>query len=418
MKLIKPSLVFILPRNIWPPFAGQSRLCFYRAKELKKKGYKLILIYFSHQKDLNNTNKKILKSIFNEIHLIKIYNYDFIFIFFNSILFRIFKNLPLQASWLNSPTLKKKFKDKINLIIKNNKKIIFHFYSIRSYSLWSLIDTYKKPFVIDLVDSMHLNIKGKITNLKNKLSRLFWLFELSSIKYFENRLPYFLFCKRYFTVSKIDRNFLKTNPFKKKIPIRVHSIGSEIIEKLVELKLNKFNKNIIFFGSLDYDPNLSSIYWLLEKVMPKVWEIDPNIILNIAGKNPPKRLIDLCNKNKRILLIPNPENMSDHIQRSIIAVVPIISGSGQQNKILEAMANGLPVITTSKGAKPFGFINNKDLLIEDKSSNFASSIINLYRDYKRINELREKAFYQIKKNYTWASVVNLLDEDYKKLFNK
>ncbi len=65
-------------------------------------------------------------------------------------------------------------------------------------------------------------------------------------------------------------------------------------------------------------------------------------------------------------------------QKSIIAVVPLISGSGQQNKILEAMSNGLPVITTTKGARPFGFINNKDLLIEDKSLNFASSFVLLH----------------------------------------
>ena len=416
--MIKPSLVFILPRNIWPPFAGQSRLCFYRAKELKKKGYKLILIYFSNRKNLNNANKKIINSIFNEIHFIKIYNYDFIFIFFNALFFRIFKKLPLQTSWLNSPRLKKIFKNKINLIISNNEKIIFHFYSIRSYPLWSLIDNYKKLFVIDLVDSMNLNIKGKIANLDNKLLKLFWQYELRSIKYFENNLPYFSFCKRYFTVSKIDKNFLKTNPLKNKIPIVVHSIGSEITEKLFELKGSKFNKNIIFFGSLDYEPNLISIYWLLEKVMPKVWEIDSNIILNIAGKNPTKRLIDICNKDKKILLIPNPDNMSDHIQKSIIAVIPIISGSGQQNKLLEAMANGLPVITTNKGAKPFGFINNKDLLIEDKSLNYASAILNLYRNYQRINKLREQAFLEIKKNHTWAKVVNLLDQDYEKLYNK
>ena len=120
MKLIKPSLVFILPRNIWPPYAGQSRLCFYRAKELKKKGYKLILIYFSNRKDLNNIDAKTLESTFNEMHFIKINYIDFIFIFFNSLLLRIFKKLPLQASWLNSPRLKKKFKNKINLIVKNN----------------------------------------------------------------------------------------------------------------------------------------------------------------------------------------------------------------------------------------------------------------------------------------------------------
>ena len=418
MKGKKPSLVFILPREIWPPFAGQSRLCFYRAKELKKKGYKLFLIYFSYKKKLNNKTEKILKSIFKEIHFIKIYNYDFIFIIFNSLLFRIFKKLPLQASWLNSPRLKKIFKKKINLITKNEKNILFHFYSIRSHALWSLSDLYKRPFVIDLVDSMSLNIQGKINNLKNNLSKLFWYIELRSVKYFEDNLPYYNFCKRYFTVSKIDRSFLKTNRLKKKIPINVHSIGSEISEELFELKANKLKGNIIFFGSLDYEPNLSAIYWLLEKVMPKVWGINSNIILNIAGKNPPKRLIDLCNKDKKILLISNPYSMSHHIQKSTIAVLPLVSGSGQQNKILEAIANGLPVITTNKGAVPFGFINDKHLLIKDKPSNFASAIINLYKDYKKINQLREQAFLKLKMEYTWAAAADFLSEDYQKSFSE
>ena len=142
MKRNKPSIVFILPREIWPPFAGQSRLCFYRAKELKKKGYTLFLIYFSYKKNLNNKTEEILKSIFKEIYLIKIYNFDFIFIVFNSLFLRIFKKLPLQASWLNSPRLKKIFKKKINLITKIDKKTLFHFYSIRSNALWSISDLY------------------------------------------------------------------------------------------------------------------------------------------------------------------------------------------------------------------------------------------------------------------------------------
>ncbi len=412
MKRNKPSIVFILPREIWPPFAGQSRLCFYRAKELKKKGYTLFLIYFSYKKNLNNKTEEILKSIFKEIYLIKIYNFDFIFIVFNSLFLRIFKKLPLQASWLNSPRLKKIFKKKINLITNNDKKTLFHFYSIRSYALWSLSDLYKRPFVIDLVDSMSLNIQGKIKNLKNNLSKLFWYIELHSIKCFENNLPYFNFCKRYFTVSKIDRSFLKTNQLHKRIPINIHSIGAEISEELFELKSNKLNRNIIFFGSLDYEPNLSAIYWLLEKVMPKVWEVDSNIILNIAGKNPSKRLIDLCNKNKKILLISNPVSMSYQIRKSTIAVLPLVSGSGQQNKILEAIANGLPVITTNKGAVPFGFINDKHLLIEDKPSNFASAIINLYKDYKKSNQLRKQAFLKLKMEYTWSAAADFLSKDY------
>ena len=146
--------------------------------------------------------------------------------------------------------------------------------------------------------------------------------------------------------------------------------------------------------------------------MPKVWEVDSNIILNIAGKNPPKRLIDLCTKNKKILLISNPVSMSYQIRKSTIAVLPLVSGSGQQNKILEAIANGLPVITTNKGAVPFGFINNKHLLIEDKPSNFASAIINLYKDYKKSNQLRKQAFLKLKMEYTWSAAADFLSKDY------
>ena len=225
-------------------------------------------------------------------------------------------------------------------------------------------------------------------------------------------MPYFDFCKRYFTVSKIDRSFLKTNQLHKSIPINIHSIGAEISEELFEIKSNKYNRNIIFFGSLDYEPNLSAIYWLLEKVMPKVWEVDSNIILNIAGKNPPKRLINLCNKSKKILLISNPFSMSYQIRKSIIAVLPLVSGSGQQNKILEAIANGLPVITTNKGALPFGFINDKHVLIKDNPSNFASAIMNLYKDHKKINQLRAKAFLKLKMEYTWSAAADFLSKDY------
>ena len=86
---------------------------------------------------------------------------------------------------------------------------------------------------------MSLNIQGKINNLKNNLSKLFWYFELRSVKLFEDNLPYFNFCKRYFIVSKIDRSFLKTHRLKKRIPINVHSIGSEISKKLFKLANSK-----------------------------------------------------------------------------------------------------------------------------------------------------------------------------------
>ena len=78
-------IVFVLPRSPWPPLAGQSRLSFYRAKELKKLGYKIILIAISSSKELNKNTKVKLNDIFHEVHFIKVTKIDFIFIFLNSV---------------------------------------------------------------------------------------------------------------------------------------------------------------------------------------------------------------------------------------------------------------------------------------------------------------------------------------------
>ena len=95
------------------------------------------------------------------------------------------------------------------------------------------------------------------------------------------------------------------------------------------------------------------------------------------------------------------------IRKSLIAVAPLISGSGQQFKIIEAMANGLPVVASSKVAIPFKFIN-KDLLIEDDYLKFADAILELKNSYKMREELRTNSFLKIKDKYSWEySVKNL-----------
>ena len=72
------------------------------------------------------------------------------------------KNLPLQSSWLNSRKLKKDFNNKVSYLQKKYQNIFIHIYSIRTYFLWEIIEKSKNPFVIDLVDSMTLNLKKNV----------------------------------------------------------------------------------------------------------------------------------------------------------------------------------------------------------------------------------------------------------------
>ncbi len=404
----KPVIVKVLPRKAWPPYAGQSRLSFYRAKELKKKGYKLVLISFTYQNYLNENDLKNLKKIFDEIIFIPVRKIDFIEIGIKALFYRIKRNLPLQASWLNSQKLINDFNNKISYLRAKYKNICIHIYSIRTYFLWEIIEKSKNPFVIDLVDSMTLNLKRKCSILKN-FKYYFWKFEYISTKFFEQNLPSFKYCKKYIVVSELDKNYLKTKNLRSKKNILVSSIGYEIPNNL-EKKISD-NKIIIFFGSLSYEPNLSAIMWLINNVMPIVWREDQDILVNIAGGNPPEFLRDICKHNKRLFLKANPISMPICIKKATVAVAPLITGSGQQFKIIEAMSHGVPVISTTKGSNPFGFKNNKDLFIADKPKEFAKSIIELCNNPKKRKSIRKNAFLNIKKKYSWEIVVEELEKN-------
>jgi len=404
-------IVFVLPRSPWPPFAGQSRLTFYRAIELKKLGYRVILITISNFRNLSSNDLQHFKEIFHEVHFIKLKKLDFLYIFLNALFFRSFRNIPLQNSWLNSPRILNLFEEKLKILIKKNKKIIFHFYSIRTFYLWSLAEKYKKPFFIDLIDSMSLNIKSKFFNKIEFHKKIFWNLEYKSISYFEKNLPFYQNCKGFLVVSEIDKKFLSLKNYNYNNLIFVNNIGCEIPNKLNQEAVN--DNNIIFFGSLNYEPNITAIKWLVEKVMPNVWKKDSSIILNIAGSSPSGGLLKKFKNNPKINLIPNPKSMSNIIKKSLIAVAPLISGSGQQFKIIEAMANGLPVVASSKVAIPFKFINKKDLLIEDDYLKFADAILELKNSYKMREELRTNSFLKIKNKYSWESSVKNLEIIYK-----
>ncbi len=398
----------VLPRKAWPPYAGQSRLSFYRAKELKKLGYKVVLISFTHSNNFNNNALENLKKVFDEIIIIPVNKFDFLEIVIKALIFRVKNNLPLQASWLNSRRIIIDFRKHVYKLSKKYKKVFFHLYSIRSYFLWEVIENSENPFAIDLVDSMTLNLKRKCSIL-NFFKKYFWKLEYLSTKLFEENLPSYKYCKNYLVVSELDKIYLKIKDIQNKTNCFVSSVGYEVPNS-IEKKINN-NKRIIFFGSLSYEPNQSAIMWLINKVMPSVWSQDPDILVNIAGGNPPNFLLDICKKDERLFLDANPISMSRCIKKATLAVAPLISGSGQQFKIIEAIANGIPVLSTSKGSIPFGFKNNKDLFIADEPRDFAEAIIELCNNQDKRDSVRKYAYLNIKKNYSWERVVKKLEKN-------
>jgi glycosyltransferase involved in cell wall biosynthesis len=126
--------------------------------------------------------------------------------------------------------------------------------------------------------------------------------------------------------------------------------------------------NLSFIGTLDWFPNIEGVNWFLEKVMPKT----ENIILHIAGRNAPESLLNLQMQN--VTVHGEVKDSANFINNHSIMIVPLFSGSGMRVKILEGMALGRVIITTSLGLEGIAAVDEQHIFIANTATEFTDRI--------------------------------------------
>jgi glycosyltransferase involved in cell wall biosynthesis len=159
---------------------------------------------------------------------------------------------------------------------------------------------------------------------------------------------------------------------------------------------------------MNYPPNIAAAIFLVEEILPKLLSQFPNITVLIAGANPSSDVQNLASENVTVSGWMN--DIREAYCESRVFVAPMFIGAGMQNKILEAMSSGLPVVTTSLAAEAF---KEKDLskVIEANSSfEFAKAI-----QYYLLNETTQeedgkKNRIYVEEKYSWKISNQKLDQ--------
>lgn len=134
---------------------------------------------------------------------------------------------------------------------------------------------------------------------------------------------------------------------------------------------------ILFFGKLDYKPNLEAIEIIYKEILPKVLDFIPDAKFVIVGDNPPTTFI-----HESIIFTGLVEHIEDYINASDVVICPLISGGGTRIKILESLACSKTVVSTSIGAE--GIVENGKLIIIDAWVGFAEEIVNTLKCMNKI----------------------------------
>lgn len=164
---------------------------------------------------------------------------------------------------------------------------------------------------------------------------------------------------------------------------------------------------LVFSGKMSYHANISMVKYLVAEIMPRVWEKRSKVRLVIVGKDPGAD-IRAFGADPRIRVTGTVDDIRPYLWKATVAVVPLVYGAGIQNKILESMACGTPVITTSKTLSSLDVIPDRDLVVADGVGEFSRAILELLDNPGMRLDIGVAGSAYVRKNHSWVTVAKKL----------
>jgi glycosyltransferase involved in cell wall biosynthesis len=154
---------------------------------------------------------------------------------------------------------------------------------------------------------------------------------------------------------------------------------------------------------MDYKPNIDAALYFIENIFPVVRKRHPDCTVTIVGKTPVDDIKRLA-EEQGVTVHSDVDDVRPYYQKAFVSIVPLRSGGGTRLKILEAMALGTPVVSTSIGCEGLDVENNFNILIADKPNDFAQQITNLLMDSELWNRLSHNGRALVQENYDWEQI--------------
>lgn len=165
---------------------------------------------------------------------------------------------------------------------------------------------------------------------------------------------------------------------------------------------------IVFTGAMDYYANIDGVVWFTKEVLPLIKKEIPDVQFCIVGSNPRKEVIELSG-NKGVTVTGYVPDTREYLRRATVAVVPLRIARGIQNKILETMAMGIPVVATPQAFEGIEAQPARDLILGENAEKIAEGVIKLVKEASLRKFLGDNARRVIENNYCWTKNLEMLD---------
>lgn len=173
-------------------------------------------------------------------------------------------------------------------------------------------------------------------------------------------------------------------------------------------------QGVLYVGSMDYHANVDAVTWFVREIWPKVEKQFPDLTFTIVGRNPGPGVRALASRSVRVT--GSVEDVRPYYAGALAVVVPLRVGSGTRLKILEAMAAGVPVISTTLGAEGLGAVNNVHLLLADNADQMSASVARILQHPALAGNLSDAAKEFVAQRYDWSLIGQRLYDIHREVY--
>lgn len=388
------KILVALPRFPYPLEKGDKLRAYNQIKELSKNN-EIYLFCVSHVKVMPE-HIEMLKPYCKDICLVrspKLVNYK-------NVVRNYLHTKSLQIGYWDSLKARKAVK----AFVRKCQPDVIYSQMVRTMP-W--VSRFELPKVMDFQDALSMNTERRMDQ-----SHGLWHY----ILHFEFKM---LRSSEYNAFKIFDALTIISEPDSEAIPSKkngvIHIVPNGVDFEYFKPLEHEKKYDIVFCGNMRYEPNIRAAQYLAEEVMPLVWNELPDARLLLAGAYPKHEVSTLS--SDKIDVSGYVDDIRECYASAKVFAAPMLTGSGLQNKLLEAMSMQLPCVTTSIANDSLGAADGKEVLIGNTPEAFAAHLVTLLKDAAARQSLAENGYQFVHNNFSWEQSCAKLENILKSVVN-
>lgn len=384
------KVLFLANRVPFPPYRGDKLKIYNLAKRLAYRHELHLLTFAQTPEDLTYGSE--LEKIFSKVHLVYLPKWKSAL----NCLTAPLNNIPFQVLYFRSSAMKKALGD----VLSKDRYDAIHVQHLRMAQYLENRKDLKR--ILDLPDAFSLYWKRKQEVPRNLLLHWFEKMEQRRVLGYESVIKEY---NRTLVCSGEDKAYLEATHHATNIQLLPNGVDTSTFKAGIHDYTH--SDTLLFTGNMDYKPNVDAVVYFTNEILPLIAARVPEVKFIIAGQRPVPKVSALA--SDRVMVTGFVKDLAEVYNRASVVVAPLRFGAGTQNKVLEAMAMGVPVVCSHIGFKGLGIASGQGAIMQTEPTAFAESVVSLLKSEALRWEVGIAGSEVIQSKFSWDIIAGQLE---------